>query len=904
MPGEVISHYRLVEKLGEGGMGVVYRAEDVRLGRKVAIKFLSEDFASDRQALERFQREARAASSLNHPHICTVHDVGESEGRWFLVMEYLEGQTLKERILTRGLGIDESLEIAIQVAGALESAHAKGIVHRDVKPGNIFITQGGHVKLLDFGLAKQAKPLAQAAGALGPETVTIPGSSLTATGVPVGTAPYMSPEQVCGEEIDARSDLFSLGTVLYEMVTGVLPFQGKTSVPVMAAIMHKPHLPPRAANPSLPADLARIIDKALEKDPEMRYQTASDLRADLKRLRRDASSGRFEAVSKEAPSEVSAALAGPRRRTVGWKRMVLVGLAAALLLAALWLALGHSRGRISYSSLTFTPLTDEPGPELFPSLSPDGKTVLYASRATGNWDIYSQRVGGKIATNLTKESLYDDTQPAFSPDGEQITFRSERDGGGIFVMGASGESVRRLTNKIGFNPVWSPDGKEILFATESIVRPEDRFTPLSQLWVVNVSTGAKRLVSQIDAVQPHWSPHGHRIAFWASRNGQRDIWTIAADGTNPVAVTQDKDQDWNPVWSPEGDSLYFLSNRGGSMNLWRVPMEERSGKVLGAPEPVTTPSSYTSHISISQDARRIVYTEQIFTANLQMASFDPMAGRVVGPRLEVTQGSKQAVRPDLSPDGNWLSFGSWGRQEDIFVVRVDGAGLRQLTDDVHCDRSPRWSPSGNQIAFFSNRSGKFEIWSIRPDGSDLRQLTWTPRTVAWPVWAPDSRRLIYTVFGGNPFRIDTTKPWTEQTPEALPSPGDPKESFNAWSWSPDGRKLAGFLQHKDGSFTGISVYSFETQSYTRLTGSGMDPIWLSDSRRLLFLDQGRIHLVDSETKRQHEVLSIAPREIALRGFAISRDDHRIYFSLPTTNADVWLLTLQFEPPWLRLFSRK
>jgi Tol biopolymer transport system component len=323
-----------------------------------------------------------------------------------------------------------------------------------------------------------------------------------------------------------------------------------------------------------------------------------------------------------------------------------------------------------------------------------------------------------------------------------------------------------------------------------------------------------------------------------------------------------------------------------------VAIDERSGKVLSAPTAVTTPSSDCSLISVSQDGRRIVYTDQVFTSNLYRVSFDPDEQKAVGRHTPVTQGFKQATRPDLSPDGRWLAFGSWGRQEDIFVVRTDGSGLRQLTDDFYRDRGPRWSPDGRKIAFFSNRSGKFEVWTVRPDGSDLQQVTHANGQVAWPVWAPDNRRLIYTVFGQNPFLAPAALPAAAPTSQALPAPEQAGQFFNAWAWSPDGRKLAGFLQDRDGTFSGIAVYAFQTRSYTQLAEFGIDPIWLSDSRRLLFNHHGRIYLVDSATKKAQEVLSIAPYEIARRGFAISRDDRRIYFSLATTEADIWLLRLE------------
>jgi Tol biopolymer transport system component len=891
--GQIISHYRILDKLDGGGMGVVYAGEDTRLGRPVAVKFLPEEFSTDHLALERFQREARAASALNHPNICTIFDIGEQEGRYFFVMELLEGKSLRDRIETSHCALDELLDIGIQVAGALEAAHAKGIVHRDIKPANIFLTLDRHVKLLDFGLAK-VKPVERAwmraAGASAAPTVVIPDERLTNPGVAVGTISYMSPEQAVGEDVDGRTDLFSLGVVLYEMATGVLPFTGNTSAAIFGAILHRDPVPPSQLNPEVAPELERIVQRALEKEADLRYQTASDLRSDLKRLRRYSGTTRIGSSAGSGSAHEAAPRPRVQRLQPGHLALALFAVAIA---GALLFTLRHSRADLQdLSRLTFSQLTDQPGQELFPSLSPDGKLLLYAAKTAGNSDIYLQRVGGRKPQNLTADSGVDDTQPAFSPDGETIAFRSERAGGGIFLMGATGESVRRLTD-FGYNPAWSPRGREIVCARESITRPEDRFTPLSQLWAVDIATGAKRLVFNGDAVQPNWSPHGQRIAYWASRDGQRDIWTISARGdTQPVAVTDDTYVDWNPIWSPDGKYLYFLSDRAGSMNLWRVSIDEDSGKAGGAPEAITTPSSDTGLLAFSRDGRRLAYVQQVFSSNLQQVAFDPGSERPVGTPQGITQGSKQATRPDLSPDGDWLTYGSWGKQEDVLVMRTDGSGLRHLTDDGFRDRGPRWSPDGKSIAFFSNRTGRNEIWAIHPDGSGLEQVTFLsgPNT-CWPVWSPDSRRLVYTIFGSNAFLLDATRPWQSQTAEPLPPLTTADESFSAWSWSPDGAKIAGFQQRSDGAFTGIAVYLVESRQFVKLTDFGIDPIWLADSRRLLFNHDGRLFLVDSETRRTHPVLSVAPHDVAKRGFAISRDNRRIYFSLANTEADVWLLNM-------------
>jgi Tol biopolymer transport system component len=503
-------------------------------------------------------------------------------------------------------------------------------------------------------------------------------------------------------------------------------------------------------------------------------------------------------------------------------------------------------------------------------------------------------VGGKNPVNLTKDSPAGDSQPAFSPDGERIAFRSGRNGGGIFVMGATGESVRRLTD-FGYNPAWSPDGKEIVFGAASAENPAGRFAFNSQLWVVNASSGEKRQLTNPDSVpdaaQPNWSPQGHRIAYWAVQGGQRDIWTVAADGTHPVAVTQDAALDWSPVWSPEGNYLYFASDRGGSMNLWRVRVDERSGGVLGRPAPVTTPSPYSGPISISRDGKRIAYVHRVSTTNIQVAGFDPVKAAIVAPPRWVTQGSRRASHPQLSADGEWLVYWDAGKQEDLFVIKTDGTGLQQLTNDVYKDRYPRWSPDGRRIAFHSNRGGKMDIWLINPDGSALERLTYEQApAVYFPVWSPDGKRLAYTIPDASSFVMEVAKPWKEQSPKPVVVPPELGAQFNVWSWSPDGRKLAGTLRKADATVVGLGIYSLESGKLERLTSFGIDPMWLSDSRRLLFKDQGTLYVIDSQTGKPHEILSVAPHGISAP--ALSKDERLIYFSVAVTEADIWLATLE------------
>lgn len=540
--------------------------------------------------------------------------------------------------------------------------------------------------------------------------------------------------------------------------------------------------------------------------------------------------------------------------------------------------------------ITFAQITDQAGRETFPSLAPDGKSLVYAGHAAGNWDIYLQRVGGTNAINLTGNCSADDMHPAFSPDGERIAFHSERDGGGIFVMGATGESVRRLSN-FGFNPAWSPDGKQIVFGTAMAWGPESRIAAESRLWVMNASTGQKRMLTWpavvADAVQPTWSPHGHRIAYWAVRDGQRDIWTVSADGTHPVAVTQDTAVDWNPVWSPDGTRLYFGSNRSGSMNLWVVGIDEKSGRVPGRPEAVTMPSPYVGPFSISADGRRIAYAQMTDTVNIQTAGFDPAKGTVASQPRWITEGSRQAGYPDLSPDGEWLTFHDGG----IFVVKSDGTALRQLTSHVYQDRYPRWAPDGRRIAFHSNNGGAYDIWLINADGSGLERLTWTSARVIYaPVWSPDGKQL---AFAGpeSALVIDVAKPWKEQLPQRVVVPPELGARFYPWSWSPDGSKLAGALLKHDGvTVVGLGAYSLESQQLERLSQIGYNPVWLADSRRLLAQDhRGKLYFIDSESGKSRQILSVAPH--SLIGITLPRDNRRMYFSVRVSEADIWLASL-------------
>jgi Tol biopolymer transport system component/tRNA A-37 threonylcarbamoyl transferase component Bud32 len=700
MIDRTIAHYSIIEKLGEGGMGAVYKARDERLDRFVALKVLPADKMSDPERRRRFTQEAKSASALNHPNIVTIYDIGQVDDVHFIAMEYVAGQTLERLIGPKGLPLKEALNFAIQIADGLGKAHAAGIVHRDLKPSNVMVTPDGLVKILDFGLAKLVEKVERPGDFAA--TMTMARAPVTEEGMILGTVAYMSPEQAAGKPVDARSDIFSFGSVLYEMLSGRRAFDGETKATTMAAVIALDPAAPGGSAGLLPSGVEQVVMRCLRKDTQRRWQNMADLKVALQDLKEESESGKLSAMT-AAPA--------PARR----KPWLVPGLAALVVLAAAgvvaWLMLKPASGpaMVQPERITF-----ESGGAFNPAISPDGKLIAYSSERNGNMDIYVRQLGGQQTIRRTEHPA-PDWFPCFSPDGSKIAFFSDRDGGGLYITEALAGAERRIAEG-GRLPSFSPDGSMILYLFVSATR-------FAKLFVVPAAGGIPRPFQPEFVVLPKgpshssplWSADGKTIFFDGMRPGDPDGpgWWLApvaggpAVRINPPQSTLPRTTRVVMAWW-NGHIYYSEGTSVGGMSLYRVPLSEGSRSGAGPPQLIASFPAMLWGVSISFDGR-MVFSTLSSTPNIWSIPLRLNDGMASGPPEPVTSDSWGKWDVAVSSDGATLAWTVYSSQQTEIRVRKTATGREE---SIVCSNNtmnvfPRLSPDGSRLAYGDFVGGKW-----------------------------------------------------------------------------------------------------------------------------------------------------------------------------------------------------
>lgn len=870
--------YEIIEELGSGGMGRVYRVEDTKLKQEVALKLIKPEIAKDKKTIERFRNELKIARNIRHKNVCGMYDLGETGGAHFITMEYVRGEDLKSLIRRIGqLPIGKSVSIAKQICEGLSEAHKLGVVHRDLKPNNIMIDGDGNVRIMDFGIAR-----------------SVEGKGITGSGIMIGTPDYMSPEQAEGKVVDQKSDIYSLGIILYEMAAGKLPFEGDT--PLSVAMKHKGEIPksPIEYNAQIPDELNLLILKCLEKDKSQRFESADQVLLELEKIERSMTTTEKGPIPSKRPSTV-------RQVTAGRKRPVMISaavLAVAVLALAYILFLAPKKTLTPPQLLNPTTITTSMGIEDYPTFSPEGGRLAYESDQSGNWDIWISDIKSGVSANLTEDYEGDDRCPSWSPDGSQIAFLSTRDGAGCFVMSHLGGNVRKVAplasdRVLGpsiSRPVWSGDSSRLAFF--------DTHTSGLYFFIktIDLEGGSTQDFSlpgpNMTGIDITMSPDGQFIAYVDTLHPDTDvsqIWMIRVSAGEGFPFT---DADFiykNPFWSLDGEHIYFMSNRGGGNDLWRQGVDS-TGHPVGEPQPIST-GLELKHFSFSKDGSKFAYSsgreitniwripilegrpanwedaeqltaEQIYVGQVEVTPDGKkilLDRRLRGIRalwmLDLESGEMQQLttgRPRehvvgrLSTDGTKVVYHMPGLNNvNIWAFSIADRQTWQVTDEKGWNGNPCWSPDGQHIAFVSNRSGSYDIWIVPEKGGEAVQLTKHPDIDAVPRWSPDGKWVLFY----------STRTGSGQIWKIPPSGGDPEPVTNP--------------------------------------GVTYGTAWSLDGKHIYFVRDSNIWQVSADGKNERPIADFE----GIQGrsqFPLSTDGKYIYFDMRQGSGDIWVMDVEIK----------
>jgi Tol biopolymer transport system component/serine/threonine protein kinase len=867
-----LSHYEIREELSRGGMGIVYRALDVKLERDVALKILLPDLVKNEARKRRFIQEAKLASALKHPNIAVIYEIDDAADETFIAMELIEGSKLSDLLASERPSISRATAMAVEILEGLSSAHEKGIVHRDLKPANLMVTEDGHIKIIDFGLAKLVERVPSVNDADSDAQTKVKGD--TQEGQILGTVAYMSPEQARGQTIDHRTDLFSFGIVFYEMLTGETPFQGSSAVETMSAIINQPAPPvSRSVKGPLAEALSRIVERCLEKDPEDRYQTAKDLLSEVRRVKRDSESGARVAGVSPAPG---------RRRALGWAGLGLVAL-AVVVLSLLRLASGPAPlPRFTHP----IQVTSALGVEDHPSWSRDGQTLAYESNQAGNWDIWVTQVGSGQHLNRTEDHEGADFNPSWSPDGREIAFISNRDDWGAYVMSPLTGSPRRVAALGRVSPQWSPDGTHLAY-----------ILPVAgggwQAEVLSLASGESRRFPLPGSGNSRWgltwSADRRFFAYVDGPSGRPQItqlWLLRASGGEAIPITAGEWKDESPSWSKDGKYLYFVSNQGGAMDLWRQEMGD--GVATGEPEPLTTGIGMRTAF-FSRDGTKLAYSRGRLVGNLWRVPIRADRLAIWSDAQQLTFDEALVEHADVSPDGTRVVLSSdRAGNPDLWLMPAGGGEMQQLTTEPTPDWLPRFSPDGSRIAFYANRSGNRDLWVMPASGGQAKQITQNPAQDFHPSWSSDGNSLVFhSVRDGNTdiyaIAVDgsgETRLTDDPAPDEIPA------------ISPDGAWIV--FSRLGSAGWGVWRMPREGGEPVRLATVDSFPIWSRDGRAVYLLNRTDVWSVPAAGGEVRKLTDFSGKRGSMTGDGLATDGKYLYFTWVEDAGDIWVMDVVYE----------